>query len=374
MKTFIAADEWLKDLVSRTGSCAAFCVTENGHVLHSACEGLISKDSNSPLNENSAFGIYSITKLFTCISVFQLLEKGTLKLTDPISAYISDFDKTNILDSNGNPMQQDRLITIYDLLTMTSGIPYNGPDAVGVGKLLNNVIDELDKEYGKNGYASIQLSRSIARSPMAFPCGQQWMYGYSHDVLGSIVEVVSQQTLSEYITNNILQPCGMMNTSFALPANGFFVHQYIPDSKGHLYADPDYASQFGCRFQSGGGGLVSTLHDMALFAIRLADKTSNWSRYADLFEKPCLTSKQAETFPFQNFSYGMGARTLLDPQSDKCNASIYEFGWYSVSGSWIAIDRTRNASIVFLQQRKPCLERETFPVLRKLIWSQWIHQ
>ena len=367
---FKRADVWLKNLTESTEAGAAYCVTSEGKLLHKCCAGTVSSESKRAVSATTLFRIYSITKLFTCTAVFRLIDEGRMSLEDDVSCYLPFFDKVRYFDKDGNVSTDENKITIRALLTMTSGIPYNGSDAVPAGQLLNPVIAELDKRYGKNNYTALELSREIADSPAAFKAEESWIYGYGHDILGAVIEQITDMRLSDYLKKTVFEPLNMTDTGFEIQDKSRLMAQFnLSDKK--LTRDTSADEAYGRTFLSGGGGLISTLADMAKFTAALADNKQPWSSYANRFRIPQLNIRQLAAFPFKGYSYSYGARTLLDPAGKNRFASKYEFGWYGVSGSWVAIDTERNASIVFLQQLKPNMERKTFEALRELIWSEW---
>lgn len=366
MHPFQSSDAWLDDLAERTGAGCAYSVTYRGQVLHSRCAGLQRREDGSPVTERTLFRIFSLTKLFTCVTAWALLRQGLLREDEPVADILPDFAACRVLEGAGQ-VAACRPMTIRQLLTMTSGIPYNGSDAPLAGQLLNHELQSLEAACGPQGYSSLQLAGCVARNPLAFQPGDGWLYGYSHDVLGAAMEKRAGMSLGRLMQACIFTPLGLEDTAFHPVEPSRLAELYVRGAQGKLMVE----QASGGLQESGGGGLYSSLRDMAAFADRLACGGDFWRECATRFQRNQLTPGQLEAFPFPGFGYAYGARTLMDAAGENCGASNMEFGWYGVSGSWVAVDRRREAAVVFLQHLKPGMERVTFPELRRLVWAEW---
>lgn len=363
MGRFDEADQWADLLARRTGVGCAYCVTQDGHSPHMHCSGSRTAGGDDPVGPLTQFRIYSLTKLFTCFVTHRMLADGRLRMNDPVSKYLPAYSHLYTLDGETVVPTQTPL-QIRHLLNMTCGIPYNGTGACAAGRRLEKALASLEVKHGKNGYTARQLADAIATSPLAFSPGGGWLYGYGHDVLGAVLESLCGCSLGEIFQKIIFTPLGLCDTTFFPEDESRLasIYRLMPD--GTPVEDRVRAQEYQGNFQSGGGGLISTLADMALFTSALASNPEG----NRLFRANTLTQEQLAQFPFQHFGYSWGARTLLDGDAEGCGGGKGEFGWYGVSGCWVAIDPNRRTSIVFLQQLLPCMERETFPLLRSLIW------
>lgn len=365
------ADAWLDQLACTTGVGCAYGVTRGGEVLHIRCAGMRKANGTAPVTPTSVFRIYSITKLFTCTLAQHFLREGKLSLDARVSDFLPEYAYLRCLSANGSVVAAHTPLTVRHLLTMTSGIPYNGYDAPPAGQLLNGKMEELERRCGPNGYTARQLAACIASSPLAFEPGSQWLYGYGHDVLGAVLEQVGGAPLDELLAKEIFRPLSLKDTGFAIRDPSRMCDLFTQDAGGRVSVCPSADRNYGVPFLSGGGGLLSTLEDMMIFSSHLASAHGLWSDSAGMLSTPCLSPAQLAAFPYDGFSYGFGARILVNSEGEGNWASNYEFGWYGVSGCWMVVDRAREASIVFLQQLKPSMDRQTFPVLRRFVWSEW---
>ena len=208
---------------------------------------------------DSLFGIASMTKPVTSVAAMQLVEQGKLKLDEPASTYIKELGSLQVLHGfdpgTGKPILKPatKPVTLRTLLTHTSGFAYDTwfPDMV-----------RWEKETGTN----LPLGTVAPLTPLMFEPGSRWQYGTSADWSGRLVETVSGMTLEQYFQKNILQPLGMHDTSFLLPAAKF--DRLVAESD----RQPDGTLKENARTQpqppkafNGGGGLYSTAPDYVRF-------------------------------------------------------------------------------------------------------------
>lgn len=245
---------------------AALLIMRNGRIVYEDAFGYQDKVTGTPMRKDSLFRIYSMTKPITSLGVMMLLEQGKFLLTDPIEQYIPAFETVKVAVVNEEDSEivglesPQRPITIQDLLRHTSGLTYGffgKRTAVRKAYLAGQAkMRGADLQAGVDGLAELPL--------IAHP-GTRWEYSYSTDVLGRLIEVVSGKKLSAYFREEIFEPLGMLDTGF-----------YIPESQLHRAAqgyDPktgDYPAFLSDVtkppvFESGGGGLVSSMYDYARF-------------------------------------------------------------------------------------------------------------
>jgi len=255
----------------------AVLIARNGKIVHHKAFGYDNLAKKTPLRRDGIFRIASQTKAITSMGVLMLYEEGKFLLDDPISKYIPAFktmtvlDKFNEKDSSFTTIPAKRDITIRNLLTHTSGIGYptigtKEANAIyakykipsGIGTPNENLADAIDR---------------LAKLPLLSQPGERWTYSVSIDVLGRLIEVVSGQTLDQFLRTSLFEPLGMNDTFFYLPApkHNRLTTLYTEDAskKTILYPaqgglDPNYPNQPG-TFYAGGAGLNSTLLDYAVF-------------------------------------------------------------------------------------------------------------
>ena len=252
---------------------AAICIIKDGKEVYRNEYGEADKENHIPMERNSIFRCYSMTKPVTAVAVMTLVEKGVIALSDPVSNFIPSFKNQTVLTEKGY-VPAKREVVIQDLLNMTAGLTY--PDAsFPAGKEMQNMIDKYyaDVEAG-NPISTYDLAVLIGEQPLEFQPGEGWRYSFCADVLGAVIEVVTGKTYGEYLKETIFEPLGMTETDFYVPIekqNRFMQnYQYMPETQTmepctwqHLGLT--YMHKKKPLFESGGAGLVSTIDDYSKF-------------------------------------------------------------------------------------------------------------
>lgn len=256
---------------------AVALIARNGKIVFHKAYGMADNLSGKVLEKNAIFRIASQTKAITSTAVMILWEEGKFKLDDPISKYIPEFGKAQILDtfndqdSTYTTKPAEDQITIRDLITHTSGIGYGVIDGD----------ERFKKIYAKAGITDLFTTENIsieesvkklAKLPLHHNPGENFIYSEGLDVLGYFIEVVSGMPFDKFVKTRIFDPLGMEDTWFYLPKekqNRLVSVQHKVDGKWHTYPitfyDPDYPKKGAKRFFSGGAGLSSTTKDYATF-------------------------------------------------------------------------------------------------------------
>ncbi len=227
-------------------------------VTYTGAFGKRDSKSGVAVTPESIFFIASMTKPVTSVAAMQLVEQGKLKLEEPASTYLPELGKLEVLhgfDAAGKPILKPatKPVTLRTLLTHTSGFAYDTWFA-----------DML--RWEKASGANIPLGTVAPLTPLMFEPGSRWQYGTSADWSGRLVETVSGLTLEQYFQKNILEPLGMHDTSFILPAGKFdrVVSEYRRQPDGKLVEDPR-TMPTPPKTYNGGGGLNSTAGDYVRF-------------------------------------------------------------------------------------------------------------
>jgi CubicO group peptidase (beta-lactamase class C family) len=250
-------------------SGAVLLIARKGKIAYFKSFGMRNREKGLPMEKDSIFRIYSMTKSITAVGVAMLLEEGKLVLTDPVSKYIPSFRDVKMAqitkDKAGNEVvtmvEPRNEITIEDLLTHTSGLSY----------FFQPYPKAVQQAYLKAGMANIaqlaQLSLAefcdkLATLPLAFEPGTQYLYGQSYDVLGRIIEVASGMPLDAFFKERIFKPLEMVDTGYRVTGKDVNRLVYLTP-QWPLYTDPTNLAN---KLFGGGTGLVSTTMDYARFA------------------------------------------------------------------------------------------------------------
>ena len=343
-------------------------IARNGKVVHHQAYGFANLDASVKMQENAIFRIASQTKAIVSVAVLQLVEKGKIQLNDPIEKYFPEFSSQKVYLKKADSLvliDRARSITIRDLLTHQSGIssadeyPYLQKEFVKYG-LSNN---------GFSQYPSLRAEiAQIAKMPLAHQPGARFSYGLSTNVLGGLIELITKQTLSNYLADNIFKPLGMEDTYFYLPKSkqNRLVEIYIKQDNRLIAADRskmpvDYPLLNNTTYFSAIGGLVSTTKDYFLFLNHLLNPTMSKSTFRVLQAatvEQLLTNQLGEKtfifggFPSLNqFGLGVGLTSIKGQSINK--ASVGSFFWGGAFNTAYMVDPKRNIITLFYFQRTP---------------------
>ena len=243
-------------------------IARHGKLAHLEALGAMDIARGTPMRTDAVFRMYSMTKAVTGAAVAQLIERGRIRLDDPVSKFIPSFAQVQVFSggSAAHPVLRApaRPVTIAHLLTHSSGLTYgvfgNSPvDSIYNGARLMNPARTI-----------AEVADSVARLPLLFDPGTRWNYGLSMDVLGRVVEVASGKPFDRYLEEELFAPLGMRETGFHMtPAmEGRLPTIYARVPGGALRADPTLVGpdfRADGKLFAGGQGLLSTVADYLRF-------------------------------------------------------------------------------------------------------------
>jgi CubicO group peptidase (beta-lactamase class C family) len=343
-------------------------IAKNGKIVHHQAYGFANIDASVKMQENAIFRIASQTKAIISVAVLQLVEQGRVRLEDPIEMYFPAFSTQKVYLKQADTLllvDRKRSITIRDLLTHQSGIssadeyPYLQKEFVKYG--LSNT--------GFTQYPSLSAEiAQIAKMPLAHQPGARFSYGLSTNVLGGLIELITKQSLSNYLSENIFKPLGMEDTYFYLPKSKHkrLVEIYIKQENRLIAADRtkipvDYPLLNNATYFSAIGGLVSTTNDYFLFLNHLLNPTMSKSTFRLLQPatlEQLLTNQLGEKtfifggFPSLNqFGLGVGLTSVKGQSINK--ASVGSYFWGGFFNTAYMVDPKRNLITLFYFQRTP---------------------
>ncbi|MEQ8409021.1 MAG: serine hydrolase domain-containing protein [Gammaproteobacteria bacterium] len=306
--------------------------------------GYRAEGTQDPVNKDTIFRIYSMTKPVVSVAAMTLVEDGLLALNDPIEDYIPAFADLQVIDSDtGQRRAAMNSITVADLLSHESGlIQYIFSPDSELGQLYNSELsgDMLAQEFASR----------IGALPVYFEPGTAWHYGHSTDVLGAVLEVAAGQTLDVLLAERIFSPLGMEETSF-----------WVPKSKANRIAEPIHGDMtdntIPRRMLSGGGGLNSTTEDY----VRFAEMLLNGGVYrgeriiAEATLDTMLEKKIGDDVSREYFFYGetgdWGLGFHLQPTTDDPDGP-HNFGWRGIGGTIFVVDRENDFYMIYMEQKR----------------------
>ncbi len=247
---------------------AVALVAREGRIGYFEAFGKRDPTSAEAMERDAIFRIYSMTKPIVSTAIMMLVEEGRILLADPLSKFIPAFAETKVgvlRDDELTQVAPHRPISIQDLLRHTSGLTY---DFVGDGPVQRLY---AEANLGRLNQTNADQAEALARLPLLNQPGSTWDYSRSTDVLGRVVEVVTGRTLGEELKARILEPLGMEDTGFHVPAKqqGRIAEPFATDPEAQTPVKLLNVAR-PAMFESGGGGLVSTAMDYARFCAMLA--------------------------------------------------------------------------------------------------------
>lgn len=335
------------------------------------------------MTPDTIFAIHSMTKPITSLAAMMLIDEGKLALTDPVSKYIPLFAGTKVgmeITKPDGSMALDLVppvhpVTIRDLMRHTSGITY---DYIG-GKWV-----ELAYKAAKifeGHFNNREFADRIARLPLARQPGTLWRYGHSTDVLGSVIEIITRQTLYDALKQRIFDPMGMTNTKFVLTTLDELERMARPLPSDQILLDAERERLDHLEWQSGGGGLLSTITDYQRFSQMLLNGGEfDGKRYLSPAAFKAMTTDQIGPgsgvdrdyfyFPGDGFGYGYGLAVRTDPGNAKPPpaGSIGELKWDSGSGTYFGVDPKLDMVYLLMQQTQNERGRIT-PAFKELVYD-----
>ncbi len=337
--------------------------------------GLADVERSRPVQRDTVFRIYSMTKPVTSAALMQLWERDLFNLDDPVHQYIPEWSDLQVYDAGSaddyTTCKPARAMTIRDLLTHTSGLTYG----------LFNPDHPVDQLYLREGIANPQRTetqadriKKLAALPLLFSPGTRWTYSFATDVAGYLVELLSGQRLDVYFRNHITGPLGMTNTDFHVAAHRSehfaACYKHIADDNSFRLQDDPATSNFlePPALHSGGGGLVSTIDDYHIFCCAMLNAGA-WGS-TRILQPATVAAMTANQLPKQQdlsamgqarFSetvmegvgFGLGYAVMLDPLRAGVKTSPGEFNWGGMASTYHYIDPAEKLIVVFMTQLMP---------------------
>ena len=363
-------------------------ISQGGEEVAYFQNGLKDVERSRPIDRNTLFRIYSMTKPITCVAMMQLYEQGLFLLDDPVHRYIPEWKNLKVFKSgdanNFEVSKPERPMTIKDLFLHTAGLTY--------GFQASHPVDEIYRREGISSQIEGATLESMAKQlediPLQFSPGSRWNYSVATDVLGYLIEIIAGQPLDEYLQTRIFDPLGMRDTGFSVR----------PDQQDQLAACYQYSGEIndaGIRFSleddpqnspylekptllSGGGGLVSTIDDYHIFCKMLLNKGeyggvrilgSKTVEYMSRNHLPMgkdLAAMGQSRFAETNYNgvgFGLGFSVVLDATQSGVLSSEGEIAWGGIASTSFWVDPAEEIIAIFMTQLIPS---SSYPIRSKL--------
>ncbi len=362
-------------------------VARHGHVAYFGSLGLMDRERNKPMRDDTLFRIYSMTKPITSVALMQLFEEGHFQLADPVHRFIPEWEKLAVYASGGvgafKTQPCDRPMSMRDVLMHMSGLASGGPDNL------------VDIAYAKAGVRAREdatlktLIESLAELPLKFQPGTRWNYGPSTDVCGYLIEVISGQRFDRYLDEHVFGPLGMVDSGFSVPAESAerFAANYgrRRDKSLALMDDPEKSLFLKPRtYFSGGGGLVSTTADYLRFcqmvlnggeldgARILGRKTIELMTMNHLpggQDLGALAMGQFGETAFNGVGFGLGFAVTLGEVASQSIGANGDYYWGGAASTIFWNDPVEDLIVIFMTQLMPSATFNFRGQLKNLVYS-----
>ena len=369
-------------------------VSRRGRLAHVSCYGSRDLEAGLPVEPDTLWRIYSMTKPVTSVAAMILYEEGAFELSDPVSRFIPAFADVRVYAGGSDQRQVTapaaEPVRIWHLLTHTSGLTY--------GFLR---VHPVDARYRAAGFewstpAGMDLATACeawASLPLLFQPGTEWNYSVATDVLGRVIEVASGQRLDEFFAARVLGPLGMTDTAFYAGDEdiGRLAALYTPTAEGKTARlnSLGRVARKPARLNSGGAGLLSTAGDYHRFLHMLLGTSG--SPAGELDGTRLLSARTVgymarnqlpggldlETFgrplyaesPFAGVGFGLGFSVVIDPVPSRVVCSEGELSWGGAASTAFWIDQREELAVAFYTQLLPSNSYRIRPQLRQLVYQ-----
>ena len=335
-------------------------IARKGKIAHFKPYGLRDREAKLPMEKDTIFRIYSMTKAITSVAALMLHEEGKLGLDDPLSKFFPALKDLKVHTKDGLVALQ-REPTVSDLMRHTAGLTYG-----------RTGIPSADQAYKK----ARMLDRNLAIRPMVsgmsivplvFQPGSDWRYGCATDVLGGVVEAASGQKLDVFFRERIFKPLGMKETGFYVPkdkVDRFAVNYSYKDDRLSVKDAPKTSKYLeNPTFLSGGGGLCSTAEDYMRFLLMVSGGGKlGTERLLKKKSIRLMTTNQIPkgggwvTFGTQvreGVGYGLGFSVRVKMSDWDPDGRVGEYGWGGAASTHYWISPKDDLVVLTLEQVMP---------------------
>ena len=335
---------------------AVLVLARHGRIALMEAIGTLDPARGAPMTRDAIFRIYSMTKPIVSVAVMMLVERGRLKLADPVHLHLPEYAHQQVAvhtpaGATLKPVQ--RAATVQDLLRHTAGLTYEFLGDSPVQRMYR------EQNMGARARSNAEFSQALASLPLMFEPGSEWAYSRATDVLGRLIEVITGQPLGEHLRQAILQPLAMTDTAFVVPRAD---HARIAEPFAH---DPDGGIPMRLidpretpALESGGGGLMSTAADYARFLQFVLNKGElGGARLLGRRTVDFMTADHLGHIPGNDPSllppghgFGLGFAVRTAAGEAPMPGSVGTLHWSGIGGTSFFVDPAEQLFGVFLAQ------------------------
>ena len=344
---------------------ATITIVKDGKVAYQKFVGVRDAATKLPMAPDTIFRIYSMTKPITTVAAMMLVEEGRLALEEPVAKYIPAFKDVKVgvekPDANGKPALElvppRRPMTIQDLMRHTSGLTYG---FFGEGLVKRSYVAA---NLGAGDPTTAEFVDRLAQQPLAYQPGTTWDYSQSTDVLGRVIEVVSGKSLLAFLKERLFDPLGMKDTSFYVTDKAKYerIAEPVPTDRNIGEGAPLNDPREVRKYESGGGGLVSTTNDYMRFLQMLVNGgVLDGKRYLSSKTIATMSSNHIGAgtgvqpgpyyLPGPGYGFGLGFAVRMDIGANPATSSLGEYNWAGAGGTSFWVDPKENMYVLYMMQ------------------------
>jgi CubicO group peptidase (beta-lactamase class C family) len=351
-------------------------VERHGKIVHFNAVGQLDVRKTDPVQKDSIFRIYSMSKPVTGVAMMMLYEEGKWQLNDPVLRYIPEFARLKVYtgkNDDGTPKLEDakRSMTMRELMTHTGGLGYVLSS--------NNPVDKMiiDGNVLNAGAPLQAMIDGLAKIPLLAQPGTRWSYSIGVDVQGYLVEKFSGQPFAEFVRKRIFEPLGMKDTSFFVPKEKLARFAQVHTGSGsNLTVDVNRPDPSVVPLgPSGGGGLFSTAMDYTRFCeMLLQGGQLNGVRLlaprtVEMMRTNHVNPEALKTMP-AGTGWGMDFQIVMDAAAAGDSVSNGTFSWFGIAGTWFWIDPVVDLAFVgMVQHQSLATTRSIHALSRSLVYQ-----
>ena len=354
-------DQKMEDLIKEDRLAGGIVVVaRKGKVVHFGTYGKRDLENNLPVEKDTIFRIYSMTKAITSVAALMLNDEEKLSLDDPLSKYFPSLKAMKVLEKD-ELVEATSEPTVADLLRHTSGLTY----AWSSNKKISQALKDAGVLYRDKKV--VPMVSGMDKVPLLFQPGSDWVYGCSTDVLGGVVEVASGIPLDQFFRERIFKPLQMKDTEFYVPADKtdrFAANYNYKDGMLILKDDPKTSRYLeNPAFKSGGGGLCSTASDYMRFLLMIENGGKfNGKRYLKKKSVKLMTTNQIPkgggwvTFGDEvreGVGFGHGFSVRVEMSDWDPDGRVGEYGWGGAASTHYWISPKDDLVVLTLEQVMP---------------------
>ncbi len=335
-------------------------IFQDGKVLYYGQFGQRDRAKGLPMQRDTIFRIYSMTKPITSVAAMQLVEAGKIKLDEPVATYLPEFVDVQVL-RKGKLVKARRAMTVRDLMRHSSGLTY--------GFFGNSDVDKMYKEKGilVTDKSLRDMVGKLAKLPLQSHPKLRFHYSVSTDVLARIIEVTSGEEFSAYLKKHIFDPLGMSDTFFTVPKDKLerFAEMYKPVEDGLERSAPQASHHFinDTGLHSGGGGLCSTIDDYLQFCQVLIQGGKHKGQQIITQESlDQMFTNQLEDVKYSASWFQFGLGFYIEPDEG-------DYSWAGTAGTGFWVNPKRKLAMLYMVQINPWAERDMGDKLRQMTYG-----